>query len=105
MIEQHLIALANAALCTASIVILLCRLNAMGKNVRFAVQLAHGLGVGAMAGSALRPLIHEWPGYASLLVGVYVLAELLASRAAWRSVHGDEPPPSATIPGPLEPHR
>ncbi len=104
MNEQHLIALANAALCSVSAVILLCRLNAMGDNVRISVQISHALGVGAMFGSALRPWIHEWPGYASLLVSAYVLAELLASRTAWRSNRGDEPPPSATVPAPPGDH-
>lgn len=100
MTETYLIALTNAAICVAVIVILLCRLNAMGGSlrVRFAVRVAHALGVGAMMCSMLRPMINEWPGYASLLVDAYVLMELWSSRSAWRGIDGDHPPDSAITP-------
>jgi len=100
MNELYLIALANAAFCITCIVILVCRLNAMGgKNIKMSVKVAHAVGVGAMVCSMFRPMINEWPGYASLLVDIYVLAELWASGSAWR---GDKPPLSATVHAPLE---
>lgn len=97
MTETYLIALVNAAFCVAIIVILLCRLNAMGGSIRvkLAVRVAHAIGVGAMMCSMLRPMINEWPGYASLLVDTYVLMELWASRSAWHGIDGDQPPDSA----------
>ena len=100
MTELYLIALANAAFCITCIVILVYRLNAMGgKSIKMSVKIAHAVGVGATFCSMLRPMINEWPGYASLLVDIYVLAELWASRSAWR---GDKPPLSATVHAPLE---
>lgn len=101
MNELYLIALANAVFCVVCIVILVCRLNAMGGDlrVRLSVKIAHAVGVGAMFCSMLRPMINEWPGYADLFVDIYVLAELWASGSAWR---GDKPPLSATVPAPLE---
>ena len=99
MNEHYLIALANLAMCVTSIVILLCRLNAMGGNVRRLVVVEYAVGVGAMVLSACRPLIGEWPGYASLAVAGYVLVQLLASAPAWK---GDKPPEAATSPAPLD---
>lgn len=99
MNELYLIALANLAMCVTSVVILLCRLNAMGRNVRRIVVVEYAVGVGAMVLSALRPLIGEWPGYASLGVATFVLVQLLASAPAWK---GDVPPDVATAPAPLE---
>lgn len=100
MTELYLIALANAAFCITCIVILVCRLNAMGgKSIKMSVKIAHAVGVGAMFCSMLRPMINEWPGYADLFVDAYILAELWASGSAWR---GDKPPLSATVPAPLE---
>ena len=96
--ELYLIALANLILCTISGVIMLCRLNAMGRNVRRVVAIEYAVGVGAMVLSALRPMIHEWPGYASLGVAVFVLMQLLASAKAWK---GDRTPEVATAPAPL----
>lgn len=99
MNELYLIALANLAMCLASVVILLCRLNAMGSNVRRIIVVEYAVGVGAMVLSALRPLIGEWPGYASLGVAFFVLVQLIASAPAWK---GDTPPDVATAPAPLE---
>lgn len=99
MNELYLIALANLVLCGISVVILLCRLNAMGRNVRRIIVVEYAVGVGAMVLSALRPLIGEWPGYASLGVAVFVLVQLIASAPAWK---GDTPPDVATAPAPLE---
>lgn len=105
MTELYAIAMVNALLCAVCIVILLCRLNAMGghQRVKRIVVASHAIGVGAMFCSMFRPFIGEWPGYASLLVGVYILWELWSSRDAWRSQYGcDMPPESATIPAPME---
>lgn len=99
MTELYLIALANLVMCVASVVILLCRLNAMGGNVRRIVVVEYAIGVGAMVLSALRPLLGEWPGYASLGVAVFVLVQLIASAPAWK---GDTPPDVATSPAPLD---
>jgi hypothetical protein len=99
MTEVYLIALANLAMCLSSVVIMLCRLNAMGSNVRRIVVVEYAVGVGAMFVSALRPLIGEWPGYASLAVAFFVLVQLIASAPAWR---GDTPPDIATAPAPLD---
>jgi hypothetical protein len=99
MTELYLIALANLAMCLSSVVIMLCRLNAMGSNVRRVVVVEYAVGVGAMFVSALRPLIGEWPGYASLAVACFVLVQLIASAPAWR---GDTPPDIATAPAPLD---
>ena len=99
MTEIYLIALANLAMCLTSVVIMLCRLNAMGSNVRRIVVVEYAIGVGAMVLSALRPLIGEWPGYASLGVAAFVLVQLMASAPAWR---GDVPPDVATQPAPLD---
>jgi len=98
MNELYLIALANFALCVASTVIMLCRLNGMGKDVRRIVVLEYAFGVGAMVFSAFRPLIGEWPGYASLGVAIFVLLQLIASAPAWM---GDKPPAVATDHAPL----
>ena len=101
MHELYLIALANVVLCGASAFICICRLNAMQRGarpVRWAVRMEYALGVGAMVASAGRPLIGEWPGYASLCVASYVLWALLASGRAWQ---GDEPPDAATDSMPL----
>lgn len=102
MKEVYLIALANFALCLASVVIMLCRLNAMGSNVRRIVVVEYAVGVGAMVLSACRPLIGEWPGYASLAVAGFVLMQLIASAPAWK---GDTPPEVATAPALLEADR
>ncbi len=101
MNELYLIALVNAGACITAIIIIACRLNAMtGKvRVRWEVKCAHAIGMGAMFCSMLRPFIHEWPGYASLMVDAYILAELWASRHAW---HGDRPPESTMQPAPLD---
>lgn len=99
MTELYLIALANFAACFASLIILLCRLNAMEQNIRRIVVVEYAVGVGAMLVSALRPLIGEWPGYASLCVAAFVLVQLIASAPAWK---GDTPPDVATAPAPLE---
>lgn len=96
LIERNLIACVNAMICVVCIVILACRLNSMSEMTRFSVRAAHALGLAAMVGSGARPLIGEWPGYASLLVAVYILAELWSSRRAWRGPRGDEPPVSAS---------
>lgn len=103
MTELHLIALANAVLCAICWFIMVCRLNAMWRNprVRFFVRAEYAVGVGAMIASAGRPLIGEWPGYASLCVVVYVLLALLASGKAWRD---DTPPDVATDRAPLGEH-
>lgn len=98
MNEIYLIALVNFVLCLPSVVIMLCRLNAMGKNVRRIVVVEYAVGVGAMVVSACRPMIGEWPGYASLLVAFFVLLQLVASAPAWK---GDKPPDVATAPAPL----
>jgi hypothetical protein len=101
MNEIYLIALMNLVLCTASGFVCICRLNAMerrSRRVRWSVQAEYAIGLGAMIASAGRPLIGEWPGYASLCVSVYVLWALLASRRAWR---GDRAPDVATDRSPL----
>lgn len=100
MNELHLIAVANALMCGCSWFICICRLNSMRSNprVRFIVRLEYALGVAAMMLSAVRPLLGEWPGYASLGVAAYVLVALLASGPAWRN---DEPPEVATDAAPL----
>ena len=98
MKELHLIALANFCLCAVSTVILLCRLNGMGSDVRRIVAVEYAVGVGAMVFSAGRPLIGEWPGYASLGVAAFVLLQLVASAPAWRN---DNPPDVATDHAPL----
>lgn len=99
MTELYLIALCNLALCLASVIIMLCRLNAMGVDIRRIVVIEYAVGVGAMVLSACRPLINEWPGYASLAVAFFVLVQLIASAPAWR---GDKPPTIATRPAPLD---
>ncbi len=100
MTEQHLIALVNAIACAISWFIMVCRLNSMRHmpKGRFWVRAEYAVGVGAMIASAFRPLINEWPGYASLCVAAYVLVALIASGKAWR---GDKPPANATAPAPL----
>lgn len=98
MTELHLIAVANLALCLASAFICLCRLNGMDKHTRLSVVIEYALGMGALLFSAGRPLIGEWPGYASLAMGAYVLYLLLASAPAWK---GDKPPAIATDHAPL----
>lgn len=99
MTELYLIALANLVICVPSAFIMLCRLNAMGDNVRRLVVVEYAVGVGAMVLSACRPLIGEWPGYASLGVAVFVLLQLIASAQGWK---GDRPPAAATAPAPLD---
>lgn len=103
MTEVYLIALANAVICGICWFICICRLNSMRSRprVRYIVRLEYALGVGAMLLSAGRPLIGEWPGYASLGVSLYVLLALIASGPAWRGDDGDEPPEVATEPASL----
>ena len=98
MTELHLIAMANLALCLASAFICLCRLNGMGDDTRRLVVFEYAFGMGALLFSAGRPLIGEWPGYASLAMGAFVLFQLLASAPAWK---GDTPPDVATDHAPL----
>lgn len=96
---QHLIAFINFCLCVPSFVICICRLNAMdSKTVLWRVQAEYALGAGALFFSAFRPLIGEWPGYASLLMAAYVLWMLIASGHAWKN---DKPPEVATDHSPL----
>lgn len=105
LIERSMFALGNVILCIVALVIIVCRLNSMTRQTRFVVKLAHAAGVGAMVYSATSFSLNDWPSGARIGLMVYILCELWASRYAWRSPRGDEPPPSATIPGPLEPHR
>lgn len=101
MNEAYLIALANLAMCMVSTFICICRLNSMQRRVRrvrWVVRAEYSVGVGAMLASGFRPLIGEWPGYASLVVAAYVLLALIASSRAW---HGDRPPEIATDHVPL----
>lgn len=98
---EQVIAVINLMFCAVSGVILLCRLNSMTCDTKIEVRIAHVLGIGAMVFSVLRPYVGEWPGYASLMIAAYVLAELWASRGAWRGQHGDTPPESATVPAEL----
>lgn len=98
MTELHLIAMANLALCMASAFICLCRLNGMDEHTRLAVVIEYALAMGVLMFSAGRPLIGEWPGYASLGMGALVLYMLLASAPAWK---GDTPPDVATDHAPL----
>jgi len=99
MTTLYLIALANLAICVTCIIVMLCRLNTMGRNVRRMVVVEYAVGVGAMVLSAFRPMIGEWPGYASLGVAVFVLIQLIASAPGWR---GGTPPITATAPAPLD---
>lgn len=99
MSEYYVIALVNLALSLAAHVICICRLNAMQPGVRWIVRAEYAFGAAALLVSAFRPLIGEWPGYASLGVAAYVLWALIASSAAW---HGDRAPESATDNAPLE---
>lgn len=95
MTEQYLFAFANLVLCAPSFFICICRLNAMQrKKTRVLVQIEYAFGAAVLLLSALRPLINEWPGYASLAMATYVLVSMVASRHAWRN---DTPPVSASI--------
>lgn len=105
LIERSMFALGNAAMCVAALVIIICRINAMTRQTRFIVRFAHTVGAGAMIYSMASFSLDDWPSGARIALMVYILCELWASRHAWRSARGDTPPPSATIPGPLEPHR
>lgn len=91
MNELLLIALTNFVLCVISWFICVCRLNTMRKEstIRMSVKMEYAIGAAAMIFSAGRPLIGEWPGYASLVVGSAYLWSLLASSPAWRN---DTPP-------------
>lgn len=103
MNELYVIALVNACLCAVCGMVFICRINSMEtsgpKITRIIVQTEYAIGVTAMLVSALRPLWHEYPGYASLAVHVYILTHLLASAPAWHHHGYDEPPESATVPG------
>lgn len=105
LIERSMFALGNMMLCTVALVIIICRLNSMTRHTRLVVKLAHAVGAGAMVYSAASFSLNDWPSGARIGIMIYILCELWASRHAWRSARGDSPPPSATIPGPLEPHR
>jgi hypothetical protein len=71
----------------------------MGRDTLMRVKLEYALGVGVLVFSSLRPLINEWPGYATLATTILILVMLLSSSNAWR---GDKPPATATTgPAPL----
>lgn len=98
MDRLHLLAMLNLLLSVPSIIICICRLNTMGRDTLMRVKLEYALGVGVLVFSSLRPLIGEWPGYATLATTTLILVMLLSSSNAWR---GDQPPPSATDRAPL----
>lgn len=99
MDNLYLIAMLNLVLSVPSIIICICRLNTMGRDTLMRVKLEYALSVGVLVFSSLRPLIGEWPGYATLATTTLILVMLLSSSNAWR---GDKPPPSATTgPAPL----
>jgi len=88
-----MIAMLNLLLSVPSIVICICRLNTMSRDTLMRVKLEYALGVGVLLFSSLRPMIDEWPGYATLATTTYILVILLSSSNAWR---GDKPPHTAT---------
>lgn len=95
MDKVYLLAMANFALCMPSMFICICRLNAMTKSVLLRVRIEYAVGAGALFCSAFRPLIGEWPGYASVGMAVYVLVMLVASSHAWR--HDSTPPVASQV--------
>lgn len=102
MTEQYALAALNFLLCGVGGVICICRLNAMSGNylpVRRVVKMEYRIWVAALAFSAFRPWIGEWPGYATIVVDIGILWSMLASNKAWA---GDAPPASATLPATLE---
>ena len=105
MNEVLIISFVNACLCMACGLVFICRINSMettGPRVtRILVQVEYAFGVTAMIVSALRPMWHDYPGYASLAVHTYILVHLIASAPAWHRHGYDEPPVSATVPGGL----
>lgn len=97
--DNHLLAMLNLVLSVPSIIICICRLNTMDrKTTLMRVKLEYASAVGVLIFSMLRPLIGEWPGYATLATTTLILVMLLTSSNAWR---GDKPPPSATDRAPL----
>lgn len=98
MDKLYSLAMLNLLLSVPSIIICICRLNTMGRDTLMRVKFEYALGVGVLVFSSLRPLINEWPGYATLATTTLILVMLLSSSNAWR---GDKPPPSATGPAPL----
>jgi hypothetical protein len=98
MDNLYLLAMLNLVLSVPSIVICICRLNTMGHDTLMRVKFEYAFGVGVLVFSALRPLIDEWPGYATIGTTLLILVNLASSSNAWR---GDTPPPSATGPAPL----
>lgn len=99
MTSAYLFALVNMVLSIAVLFISLCRINAMGKNVMFRVQLEYTCWVGAAVTSGLQPWWGEWPEWGAIASMGAILVYLISSAHAWRN---DRPPESATGPIPLE---
>lgn len=85
--NQPLVLCINAVLCFTMMGICICRLNAMGKDVLFRVQLEYVFYMGAGFISMARPWWGENVGWASLMLECAILASFLSSSHAWKSVH------------------
>lgn len=102
MNDLLLFAFVNFALCIASALIVVCRLNAMHRGVLLRVRIEYSIGAGALVMGAFQPWWGEWPQWGSCALASYVLASLIASAKAWRQNDTDEPPEIATDRMPLE---
>ena len=98
MDKLYLFALGNFALCTAIVVIALCRLNSMQGTVLWRVRGEYATYVGCATASSLQPMWGEWPLWGSIAMAVGLLLGLLCSSHAWR---GDRAPEIATDAGAL----
>lgn len=97
--QSHLLALVNAALAMACLIICVCRINGMTRHTRPLVVAEYAVGAGASFGNMFLPWTGIWPNIYTVVITASILLKLVASTHAWRN---DEPPTIATDLAPLE---
>lgn len=98
MDNLYLFAIFNLLVSLAIVVISLCRLNSMQKNVLWRVRLEYSCYVGGAIANGLQPWWQEYPEWGTCALAVAMLIGLLCSARAWK---GDRAPDSATDRAPL----
>jgi len=88
---------ATAIICIAIMLVCICRLDKIGKDVLLRVGIQYVFLLMAAAGLALAPFFWQFPGWTVVIFAAAVLFMLLADSFQWR--HG--PPEGTTGPVPL----
>lgn len=83
--DQQLMALFNAVVCGAIMVVCICRLAMCHPGIAALVRLKYTVLLGGSAASGFQPfLFGEYPSAGSVLLAVGVFVGLLCSAKRWR---------------------